>query len=49
MAAISQFMQLIITLCYSAPYDDDLMGQEAVDPGNTTYNFGDDTLQEIHK
>ena len=49
MAAISQFLQLITTRCCSVPDDDDPMGLEAVDPGDTTYHFGDDTLEEIHR
>ena len=49
MGDISQFLQLITTLCCSDPYDDDPMGLEAVDPGDATYHFGDDTLEEIHR
>ena len=49
MLAISQFLQLITTRCCSVPDDDDPMGLEAVDPGDTTYHFGDDTLEEIHR
>ena len=42
-------MELITTLCCSDPDDDDPLGLETVDPGDTTYHFGDDTLEEIHR
>ena len=37
-------------MCWcSSPYDDDPMGLEAVDPADRTYQFGDDTLEEIRR
>ena len=38
---------VVFVLLISVPFDDDPMGVDAVDPLDTTYQFGEETLEEI--
>ena len=40
---------VIFVFLTRVPFDDDPMGVEAVDPLDTTYQFGEETLEEISR
>ena len=39
----------VFVLLISVPFDDDPMGVDAVDPLDSTYQFGEETLEEISR